>query len=99
MGEFSTSYNQAWNPLTVCALASWLSGRYGLTIDNLVRAEVCLADGRIVEASEKSNADLFWAIRGAGPWFPSPFFPHSSVKMRLTSEIFCALSYDLYLAF
>jgi hypothetical protein len=50
-------------------LCRWLSGRYGLTIDNIVRAEVCLADGSIVEASEKSNPDLFWAIRGAGECF------------------------------
>lgn len=47
----------------------WLTGRYGLTIDNIVRAEIVLADGSIVEASEKSNPDLFWAIRGAGHCF------------------------------
>jgi len=47
----------------------WLTGRYGLTLDNILRAEVVLADGSIVEASEKSNSDLFWAIRGAGQCF------------------------------
>lgn len=44
----------------------YLSAKYGLTIDNLVSAEVVTADGSIYEASEEENADLFWAIRGAG---------------------------------
>ena len=43
---------------------SKLSGEFGLAIDNLISAEVVLADGRIVRCSEKEEADLFWAIRG-----------------------------------
>lgn len=43
---------------------SSLSGEYGLAIDNLVSAEVVLADGRIVRCSEQEESDLFWAIRG-----------------------------------
>jgi FAD/FMN-containing dehydrogenase len=40
--------------------------RDGMTVDNLVSAEVVLADGSQVRASADENADLFWALRGGG---------------------------------
>ena len=43
-----------------------LSRSCGLTIDNLLGADMVLADGSLVSASADENADLFWAIRGGG---------------------------------
>lgn len=44
----------------------WTSSKYGLACDNLLSAEVVLADGSIVRASEDEHGDLFWALRGGG---------------------------------
>lgn len=52
--------------LTVGGGVGWLVRSHGLTIDNLVAAEVVTANGEIVRASHDENADLFWAIRGGG---------------------------------
>ncbi len=52
--------------LTLGGGVGYLARKYGLTIDNLLEAEMVLADGSFVTVNANKNTDLFWAIRGGG---------------------------------
>src|SRR6516165_4776086 len=58
-----------------------LTTRFGLAVDNLLGAEIVLADGRRVWASSSHNEDLFWALRGGG----GNFGVVASMRIRLHS--------------
>jgi FAD/FMN-containing dehydrogenase len=52
--------------LTLGGGVGWLIRKYGMSIDNLLSAQVVTADGTVLTASASQNADLFWALRGGG---------------------------------
>ena len=52
--------------LTLGGGHGYLSRKYGLAIDNLLEADVVVADGRLLKTNEEENEDLYWAIRGGG---------------------------------
>jgi FAD/FMN-containing dehydrogenase len=55
--------------LTLGGGQSWLAGKHGFTVDNLLAVDIVTADGALRHASETEHPDLFWALRGAGANF------------------------------
>ena len=52
--------------LTLGGGLGWLMAKYGLAADNLLGVSLVTADGDVIEVTEASDADLFWALRGGG---------------------------------
>lgn len=52
--------------LTLGGGFGWITRKFGMSIDNLVSADVVTANGELVKASDSENPDLFWALRGGG---------------------------------
>lgn len=78
--------------LTLGGGLGWLMSKHGLALDNLLSAELVTASGEVVQANEKENADLFWALRGAGAnfgvasWFEYRLHPLGQVWSGLVAH-------------
>lgn len=72
LGEMGVTFPLATGPtvgisgLTLGGGFGLTSRKFGLTCDNLVEAEVVLADGQIIHCNDRHNRDLFWALKGGG---------------------------------
>lgn len=63
----------------------WMVRKFGLTIDNLIAADIVTADGSLIHTSESEHTDLFWAIRGGGGNFG--IVTHFEIKAQPVQKV------------
>ncbi|HEU5122021.1 MAG TPA: FAD-binding oxidoreductase, partial [Candidatus Saccharimonadales bacterium] len=79
--------------LTVGGGVGWMVRKYGLTIDQLLAADIMTADGKLCRASASENEDLFWAIRGGGGNFG--IITHFEFQAHATDGVYAGtITYD-----
>ena len=80
--------------LTLGGGLGWLNGVYGLAVDNVLSVELVTADGHVLQVSEQSEPDLFWALRGGGgnfgvaTWFEYRLHPLAEVTGGIVAHPF-----------
>ncbi len=83
--------------LTLGGGIGYLQGTLGFAVDNLIGCRLVTAEGAVINASSEENADLFWAIRGAGANFG--VVVELTYRVRPVSELYGgSISYPLAVA-
>jgi hypothetical protein len=79
--------------LTLSGGVGWLRGTAGLSVDNVMSADVVTADGRLLHASGAENTDLYWALRGGGGNFGIVVCFQFRLQPIEATLMFCAAIY------